>query len=283
MRFQYFDIHSHLQFAAYEKDGEATIARMKTSGVGSIVVGTKLSTSEKAVALAEKHPDLLWATVGVHPIHTDKSFHDPMELGGEGSGFVSAGEVVDYEAFKKLAAHPKVVGIGECGLDYYHLEPGGKDKQVEAFEKQVDLALEVGKPLMLHIRNGKEDAGKMEAYKDTLSILKRKTGARGNVHFYAGNWDIAKQFVELNFSISFTGVITFAPNYDEVIVKAPKDRIMAETDSPYVAPAPHRGKRNEPLYVEKVYERIAELWGMSIASAAEKIAENVRATWGIEV
>ena len=160
MNFAHIDIHAHVHFAAFDEDRGATIARAREAGVGMITVGTQQATSKAAVNLAHVHEGL-WATVGLHPIHTSRSFHDADELGeGEAAtAFVSRGEVFAYEYYKALAQDPKVVGIGECGLDYYRLEEDTKERQRVVFEQQITLANDVGKPLMLHIRNGRGAGG----------------------------------------------------------------------------------------------------------------------------
>ena len=159
------------------------------------------------------------------------------------------------------------MGIGECGLDYFRLSEETKKKQYNAFEEQIALSQEVGKPLMLHIRN---------AYDDALAILKKNPGAKGNVHFFAGSWEIARQFLDIGFTLSFTGVVTFTRDYDDVIKNTPLDMIMSETDSPYVAPVPHRGKRNESLYVAEVVKRIAEVRGEDVEMVRAALAQNAR-------
>jgi len=177
---RFFDIHSHTNFAAFDGDRDLALKRAFEAGVFMNVVGTQKDTSKVAVELAEKYNGV-YATVGLHPIHTGKSFHDKEELGpsfaeaSEGKeGFVSRGEEFDYEYYKKLASHPKVVAIGECGLDYYRsknyelgIMNGGQKRQEETFRRQIELAIEVKKPLMLHIRNGDNRS----AYNDAFSIL----------------------------------------------------------------------------------------------------------------
>lgn len=251
--FRYVDIHSHLQFATYGDDRTEVYERAHAEGVGLITVGTQQKTSHEAVEFARMHAGV-YATVGLHPIHTSKSYHDVAEMGGgEHKGFNSAGETFDSAAYRALAADPHVVGIGECGLDYYRLTPETRKAQVAAFEAQIALANELGKPLMLHIR---------QAYKDAFDILKANASVKGNVHFFAGSWEEAKRFLDFGFSLSFTGVITFSNDYDEVIKHAPLDMILTETDAPYVTPAPHRGKRNEPIHVREVVKRIAAIKGL---------------------
>jgi len=274
---KFFDIHSHPNFAAFDGDRDETIKRSLESGVFVNVVGTQKDTSKSALELAEKYEGV-YATVGLHPIHTGKSFHDKDEIGEGGQEFTSRGESFDYDYYKKLAIHPKVVAIGECGLDYFRIEYqvlSIKEKQEVAFQKHIELAIEVKKPLMLHLRNGENRS----AYKDAFSILKSfnfnlKSGRPGNLHFFAGTIDEAKPFLDAGFTFSFTGVITFARSYDEIIRYLPLDRILSETDSPYVAPTPYRGKRNEPLYVIEVVKKIAEIRGEDVEKVCEQLVLN---------
>ncbi|PIR46931.1 MAG: hydrolase TatD [Candidatus Vogelbacteria bacterium CG10_big_fil_rev_8_21_14_0_10_45_14] len=256
---KFIDIHTHTQFVAFDEDREEVMARAEEAEVGQIVVGTQRDTSQAAIHLARTYPHT-YATVGLHPIHTAKSYHDEEELGGgeAARAFSSRGEVFDVSNYREIAQDPKTVAIGECGLDYFRIDKDTKDKQVVAFETQIALANEVQKPLMLHIRDGrtsKDSTG--DAYRDALQILKRDAKVRGNVHFFAGSIEIAREFLEMGFTLSFTGVVTFTHDYDEILRFAPLDMIMAETDAPYVAPVPYRGKRNEPSYVKEIVQAIA--------------------------
>lgn len=250
----YIDIHGHMNFAAYEADREDVIKRAQDAGVAMITVGTQIDTSKKAIELTETHENM-YAAIGLHPIHTSQSHHDEKELGEGSKEFTSRGETPDIEAYRKLVQHPKVVAVGECGLDYYHLDEESRAKQVEIFEQMIDLASEAGKPLMLHIRNG---SGR-SAYKDAYEIVKSRSKVKGNLHFFAGSIEEAKPFLDLGYSFSFTGVLTFTSDYDEMVKYLPLDRIMSETDCPYVAPKPYRGKRNEPAYVIEVVKAIARI------------------------
>lgn len=256
MTFKYIDIHTHVNIHAFDEDADSVTKRTLDEGVAHINVGTQKATSERAVAIANEHESGVYATVGLHPVHTAKSYHDHHELGDEGKDFIETGERFMRENYEALARDSKVVAIGECGLDYFRTEAHTKMIQEEAFIAQIELANELGKPLMLHIRDVQ---GSMDAYTDALSLLKAHTRVQGNVHFFAGTYEIAKQFWEMGYTTSFTGVITFANQYDEVIQKAPLEMLHAETDAPYVAPKPFRGERNEPLHVREVYKRIAEL------------------------
>jgi TatD DNase family protein len=274
---KYFDIHSHMNFAAYDADREEVIKRSQTAGIGMITVGTQIDTSKAAVKLAQTHAGM-YAAIGLHPIHTSASHHDSAELGEGAKDFTSRGEVANIEDYRTLANDPKTVAIGESGLDYFRLEPESVAKQVKAFETMIDLANEVRKPLMLHIRNG---SGK-SAYKDAFEILKTRSTVNGNLHFFAGSPEEAKPFLDLGYTFSFTGVITFARNYDEVINYIPLSRIMTETDCPYVTPAPYRGKRNEPSYVIEVIKALANIRKEDEAVVIKQVAENVSRVFGIE-
>lgn len=257
---KYFDIHSHLNFSDYEKDWEEVIGRLRETETHTITIGTDFRSSKRAVELAEKYEEV-YACIGIHPV--DKT-----------------SEAFDQDAFKELVKHPKVVAIGECGLDFFHAEKTvDYERQEKLFLAQVDFAINHGKPLMIHAR---------DAYEELLNILeplKKIHGnkLRGNVHFFAGNWEMAQRFFALDFTISFTGVITFTHDYDEVIKKAPLEMIMAETDAPYVAPVPYRGKRNEPSYVSEVVKRIAEIRGSDLEEVRNTLVENALNMIGYKV
>lgn len=271
---KYIDCHTHVNFAAYDEDREEVIERTLEGGTWMINVGTQKDTSASAVALAEEHNKGVYAIVGVHPIHTGKSFHDEDELGDNGNAensFTSRGEEFDVDFYRKLARHDKVVGIGETGLDYFRLEKGSREIQQETFIKHIELANELNKPLMLHIRPSKEDN---ESYKDALVLLKKYAKVPGDAHFFAGSLEDAKGFLDIGYSLSFTGVLTFTSDYDELIKYIPLESILSETDAPYVAPVPYRGKRNEPLYVREVVKRIAETKGKPLEEVREVMVDN---------
>ncbi len=255
---QYIDIHTHVNLAAFKDDWREVSERALEAGVAFMNVGTQTDTSHRAVEIAHEYPEGVYAVVGLHPVHTAKSYHDPQEFTDVEKGFTSRGESFEMATYRELARDPKVVAIGECGLDYFRVDESTKALQEKAFIEQIELANEVGKPLMLHIRSGE---GTLNAYRDAYEILKTHAKVRGNVHFFAGTYEDAKPFWDMGFSTSFTGVITFARNYDEVIKAAPIEMLHAETDAPYVTPIPHRGKRNEPLYVIEVVKKIAEIRG----------------------
>lgn len=268
---KYFDAHTHVNFVAYKDDREDVVKRAADAGVGMNCVGTQFDTSKSAVALAQKYENV-WATIGLHPIHTSKSYHDENELGEGGKEFTSRGEVFDSSAYEGLGKESRVIAIGECGLDYYRIDKSTKDLQIKNFVAQMELANKLNKPLMLHIRN---------AYDDALEVVKAHAKVKGDVHFFAGDWNVAKKFLHLGFTLSFTGVLTFTNEYDEIVKNTPLDMLLSETDAPYVTPAPHRGKRNEPAYVEYVVKKIAGIRGEDAAKVASQLLENAQRVFGI--
>jgi len=283
MKIAYFDAHTHVQFAAYDEDRDEVIGRALKSGVGMINVGTERNTSRAAVELAQKYKNI-YATVGLHPTHTSESYHDPKELGSppltNSRESVSGGEKFDYEFYKKLAGDNRVVAIGECGFDLFRTGSGMRqeavEKQKQAFIKQIELAHEVKKPLMIHCRS---------AFKELIDTLVASRNLLltdpGIIHFFSGTESDARILLEMGFYFTFGGVITFARDYDEIVKIIPLDRILSETDAPYVTPAPHRGKRNEPAYVIEVVKKLAELKNISVEKLAEHILKNVGEVFGI--
>lgn len=278
---EFVDVHAHVQFNAYAEDRDEVIKRSLENKTWMINVGTNLKTSRDAVELVEKYPEGVYAIVGLHPIHTNVSFHDKEEIGEESEPFNSKGEEFNVEEFEKLISHSKVVGIGECGLDFFRIE-GNKEnyieKQTKAFESQIDLAVKYDKPLMIHCR---------DAYPEVLKILTDKKQIhgdrlRGNFHFFAGSVEEAQQILDLGFNFSFTGVITFASQYEELVKMAPLDRIFSETDCPYVTPAPFRGKRNEPVYVCEVVKKIAEIKGLEEGVVKDQLIKNTVEFFGLK-
>ena len=259
MTFEYFDIHSHLDFPDYDKDREEEIKKLKKERIATITIGTDFQSSKKAVKLAEEH-DNLFASIGQHPgdLKPDSVFDDRLKV---------------------LTENKKVVAIGECGLDYFRLpleNSSIKLIQKTIFEYHIDLALEIKKPLMLHIRSSQ---GTQDAYLDALTILEHHAKIsgnelKGNAHFFAGDMDILKRLLAIGFSISFTGVITFTRDYDELIRYAPLNMLMSETDAPFVAPVPHRGKRNSPFYVPEIVKKIADIRSEPLHKVKEALLDN---------
>ncbi len=256
---KYFDAHCHIQFPQYNEDREELLRSMEDAGLGGIVVGVDENSSQQAVQLVQDSTTL-FAAVGLHPNNADQY-----------SGI---------ERFRELAENLKVVAIGECGLDNYR--PGDVDaarpKQREVFLEQVHLAVHLRKPLMIHARPSK---GTQDAYKDLIDLLsstKQEYGDRltGNIHFFVGGIDEARALISLDFTLSYTAVLTFTHDYDEVVRYAPLSHLLTETDSPYVAPAPNRGKRNDPHSVPRIVEAIAGIRGEDQEQVRVHILQNAQ-------
>ena len=274
---KYFDAHTHVQFVAYNDDRRETILRAKEAGVGMNVVGTQIDTSRAAVALAQRYEGV-WATIGLHPIHTSKSYHDARELGEGNKEFTSRGEVFDMAAYEALGRDPKVIAVGECGLDYYRNDPSIKNVQEDAFVQQIELANHLGKPLMLHIRASQ---GTQDAYDDALALVKAHAKVRGDVHFFAGNWETARKWLDIGFTLSFTGVLTFTNDYDEVVRNAPLDMLLSETDAPYITPVPFRGTRNESAHIPYFVAAIARIKGEDEEAVRTQLLANAKRVFGL--
>lgn len=251
---KYVDIHSHLHFDRYDADRSEVLARLREEDVATVSVGIDTKTCIEEVKLSEEN-ERVWACIGLHPDDSTERFEDHREL------------------FDELVKSERVVSIGECGLDYSRLgdEPESKKRlQYENFEAQIDFAVTHNLPVMIHSRDASED---------TLLVLeskKREYGdkLRGNAHFFTQSVENARRYFDIDFTISFTGVITFTKDYDEVVEFAPLSRIHAETDAPFVAPVPHRGKRNEPVFVRHVYERIADIRGEDREEVRAQLVSN---------
>lgn len=243
----FIDTHTHLDDPRFELDREAVLSRAQEAGVERLVtIGCDLTTSQAAVALAERYP-FVYAAVGVHP-------HEAKQIGDDW-----------YSQFRRLARHPKVVAYGEIGLDY-HYNHSPPHLQRARFREQIGLARELGLPLVIHTR---------EAQEDTLTILKEEKASEvgGVFHCFTGEARLAKAALDLGFFLSFAGVITFqnAAALRDLVKTVPMDRILIETDCPYLTPVPHRGKRNEPAYVRLVAEKLAELKSVGEPMRVEEI------------
>lgn len=260
MKFTHFDAHTHVQFPAYDEDRDAVIARALDTGIGMINVGADKTSSLAAVTLARKYEAGVYATIGLHPNDTNEGF--------------------DYEFYNTLAQDDKVVAIGECGLDFFRIgDDAGAEKikeaQYELFLKQMKLSYAVQKPLMIHCRNA------IPELIEFLHVHKNYLVKGSIMHFFAGTPEEAKKLLELGFYFTFGGVITFVQEYDETVRTIPIDYILSETDAPYVTPAPHRGKRNEPSYVIEVEKKLAELKGVAQETMANQILKNTEKVFGI--
>lgn len=251
------DTHAHLNDDRFSKDASRVVERARNAGVEKIInVGFDLESSKKAVIQAETF-DGVYSAVGVHPHDSEKASD------------------ADLDEIYCLCRHPKVVAVGEIGLDYYrNLSP--KDVQKRIFELQLNLAKQVDKPVIIHDR---------DAHEDTVSVLKAaNAGVVGGVlHCFAGSVEMAKECLKMGFYISFAGPVTFsnARRLVKVAGAVPLDRILTETDCPYLTPEPHRGKRNEPLYVRYVVEALAKIRGLSFEKMEAVTTANAKALFRI--
>lgn len=243
-----YDTHAHLDDDMFDNDRESVIEKIKNKGIGLVNnIGASMESSRASIALAEKY-DFIRAVVGVHPSETyDLTMSDIDEL-------------------KTMAAHPKVVAIGEIGLDY-HYEDTNPDLQKKWFRIQLDLAKELGMPVVIHDRDSKGEC---------IEILKEKDIHNGVIHCFSGSAQTAKEILDMGFYISFTGVITFknARRAIEALKVIPLDRLLIETDCPYMAPEPHRGTRNDSSLVCHIAEKIAEIKGVSYDEVVSRTCEN---------
>ncbi len=247
------DSHCHLDNERFNGDRDEVLARIEEKLEFAVNIGYDLESSKRSVELAESH-DYIYAVVGVHP--TDIGIYS---------------DEVEVE-LEELAKHPKVLAVGEIGLDY-HWMTDPKEKQQEVFRKQMEMARRVGKPVVIHTR---------EATRDTLDILKEYPDVRGIVHCYPGSYESAAEVMD-NYYFGVGGVLTFknSKKLKETVEKLPMDRIVIETDCPYLTPEPYRGKRNEPVYVEYIAQRIAEVKGISYEEVVRITNENTKKAYGM--
>lgn len=281
-----FDSHCHIQFNAYKDDVEVVLKKCLAKDVLMIVVGSQCSTSQRAVEYAEKYPGKIWAAVGIHPLHLTTQ-----EVNEEEVKFITREERFNHDFYWKLARHPQVTAIGETGLEYFHKPEGMawaefKKRQSENFIAHCQLADELNLPIIVHCREAHDDQIKM--IKEILAQGRLKK--RGVVHCFTGNWPTAEQYLRMGFYIGFTGIITFPtkknnpqPTLDllEAVEKTPLDRILIETDAPYLAPQAYRGQRCEPWMVEEVAKKIAEIKGLTAEETARQTAENTQKLFGL--
>ncbi|MBN2126315.1 MAG: TatD family hydrolase [Deltaproteobacteria bacterium] len=251
------DSHAHLDMKAFEKDRQRVLDRALAGGVARIVtVGIDLASSLKALDLANRH-DFLFSTIGFHPHHADHVEADSLKQLAE------------------LAGEAKVVGWGEIGLDFYR-NRSPRRQQLAAFEQQLDAAEDTALPVIIHDR---------DAHKEVIDILRKrnKAKARGVIHCFSGDWDLAVDFIALGFFLSIPGTVTYpqATRIREVASRIPLDRLLLETDSPFLTPVPMRGRRNEPLYVTYTAQRIAALREIEPEEVARQTSENASRLFGL--
>ena len=251
-----FDSHAHLNDEAFDQDRAELLETFKDAGVGLVMnAGCSLESSREGIALAEAYP-WIYCSVGTHPDTADEVNEEVLEV------------------YRQMCKHPKVKAIGEIGLDYYY-ETIHRDAQMRAFRIQMQLAEELDMPVIVHER---------DAHDDGMSIVKEFPNVKGVFHCYSGSVELAKELVKLGWMISFTGVLTYknARKAVEVAEAIPMEHLMIETDSPYMAPVPHRGKRNDSGYVLHICEKLAEIKGISTEECARITLENGKRFFGIE-
>lgn len=244
------DSHCHLTMS----NAEANLAAARGAGVrGFVVPGTKLEDAPQAVAIAQQHDDV-WAAVGFHP-HDAKDCDDAA-----------------FAEIERLARDPRVVAIGECGLDY-HYDYSPRETQRAVFERHIELAKQLDKPIIIHNR---------ESTSDMVEILSR-ANVKGILHSYTESLDVAKRLVDLGYFISFSGIVTFksADSLREAVRGLPHDRVLIETDTPYLAPVPYRGRDNEPAYVVAIAQLLARLWDVPIERVAEQTTANFERVFSV--
>jgi TatD DNase family protein len=253
------DSHAHIQGKEYAGEVEAVIARARAAGIDKIIAvggAGELSSNHDAVALADSYENV-YATVGMHP-------HDAKDVGPE-----------DLKSLRELTVHPKVVAVGETGLDYYYSHsPHGVQRRV--FAEFIHLARQTRLPLVVHERDAAQDAAQLLRSEGNGDL-------RGVIHCFTGNYEPACAYLDLGFYLSFTGIITFknAEPLRDVVRQVPLEKLFVETDSPYLTPVPHRGKRNEPAYVRLVAEALAMIKGVSLEDVAQITSGNVRDLFNI--
>jgi TatD DNase family protein len=281
----YFDTHAHVNFRAFRDDWEEVLKNCLAAQTFVVNVGSQFSTSRRAVEIAHKFPRGVYAVVGLHPMHLF-----PMRVDEEELSFETRAEIFDYEKYLALASDEKVVGIGECGLEFFQLPPGREEeaklKQEEVFRLQIELALTLNKTLVVHCR---------DAYPQTAKILKDYQNRLSKViiHSFIGSLEEAKLFYNLGCFFAFNGIITFKPRKEKlaggshpelltVVKTLPLKRILLETDCPYLSPEPNRGERNTPLGVKLVAKKIAELKGIELAEVERQTFDNARQVYALK-
>lgn len=277
------DTHCHVHFNAYKDDMDEVVRACLAGGVQMVTIGTQKDTSANGIKLAERY-DGVWATVGLHPSHIFAGYHDEGEV-----QFKSRNETFDPVYYGELLKHPKVVAVGEMGLDYHYEYEGVspeemKAREADAFEQGARLAIAADLPVVIHCRDAHDDQAAL--IEKIWGPVKEGEPTRGVIHCFSGTRADAERYLSQNFMLAFGGTITYPPRKSDVkegkelltdVVKwAPLDRIVIETDAPYLTPVPHRGERNTPLNVKFVAEKIAELRHLSYDEVAAATTANAK-------
>lgn len=280
----FIDTHAHINFSAFKDDADEVIRRSLSKNTEMILVGSEYKTSQKGLDYANKYEKGVYAAVGLHPLHLEE-----IVIKGEKGeySFKTKSEEFNYDNYEKLAKFEKVVAIGEAGLDYYHINLSGnirkiKSKQQEIFLQQLVLARNLDYPIIIHCRQAHDDMLViLKDFKKKHRSMVPPNQSWGVMHCFSGDEDLAWQYFSLGLMISFTGLITFSKQWDDLIRKMPLEKFMIETDCPYMTPEPYRGERNEPVLVKYVAGRIAEIKNLSIERVAEITAKNARSLFKI--
>lgn len=271
------DTHAHVNFSAFKDDADQVIQNSLNENTWMINVGSDYKSSKNALKYANKYEKGVYAAVGLHPIHLFG-----VKMNEEDYNFMSRAEDFNYDVYEKLAKFEKVVAIGEIGLDYYHIDSSldtltVKKKQKEVFIEQLLLARRLDLPVIIHCRQAHDDmVSVLNEFKKEYKDLLPKGRTWGVMHCFSGDEDLAWKYFNLGLMISFTGLITFSRQWDDLIRKLPNDKFMIETDCPYMTPEPYRGTRNEPIFVRYVAKRMAEIKNMRIERIEDATTENAR-------
>jgi TatD DNase family protein len=271
------DTHAHVNFNIYKDDADKVIRHCLAEKTWMIIVGTEYKTSKRALTFANKYERGVYASVGIHPIHLHA-----LNTRDEEYDFTTRAEEFNYDVYEKLAKFEKVVALGEIGLDYYHISGNPdiesiKKKQQEVFISQLILARRLDLPVIIHCRQAHDDILKvLKDFKREYRKLIPKEKPWGVMHCFSGDEDLAWQYFSLGLLISFTGIITFSRQWDELLRKLPFDKFMIETDCPFMTPEPFRGQRNEPVLVKYVAQRIAEIKDVSLEKIAKVTSQNAK-------
>jgi len=278
----YIDTHAHVNFNAFKEDADEVIRRSLASDTWMILVGAEYKTSKRALEYANKYEKGVYGAVGLHPIHLSE-----VKAKIDDYDFDSRAEEFSYDVYEKLAQFEKVVAIGEIGLDYYQLDAladrlAAKRKQQEVFFEQLKLAANLKKPVIIHCRQAHDDILEvLKEFKKNFSERLPRYKSWGVMHCFSGDEDLAWRYFSLGLSISFTGLITFSAQWDDLIRKVPNEKIIIETDCPFMTPEPWRGQRNEPIYVKQVAARIAEIKNLTRERVAEITTNNAKILFNI--
>ena len=279
---QLIDTHAHVNFNAYKDDSDEVVRKTLREDTWMINVGAEYKTSKRALEMANKFEKGVYAAVGLHPIHLLEQ-----ETKEEGKTIKTRAEEFNYDIYEKLAKFEKVVAIGEIGLDYFHIDKSQnideiKEKQKSVLYQQLLLARRLDLPVIIHCRQAHDDMIiLLEDFKKEYRDLMPTDKSWGVMHCFSGDEDLAWKYFGLGLMISFTGLVTFSQQWDNLIRRLPGDKFMIETDCPFMTPEPHRGQRNEPILVKFVAQRIAEIKNLSVERVAELTTRNAKSLFGI--